>query len=107
MTLFDTPTVNVRPSDPRTSHAAADIERGSIRDRVRAALEAHPDGLTDWEILAVLGEPERRKGTVTKRRQECGAVPALYAGSSDQVTRTTPFGCEAIVWQLPIHQEGS
>lgn len=93
MTLWDQLPPNVRPSDPDTSRSAAVIERMSIRERVRLTLVAHPDGLTDWELLDALGESPARKGTVTKRRQECGAVDTGRR-------RLSPLGCEAIVWTL-------
>jgi hypothetical protein len=92
MTLWELPP-NVRPSDPDTSRAAAVLGRTSIRERVRLTLVAHPDGLTDWELTAALGEPAHRKASIGKRRQECGAIDTGRR-------RLSPLGCEAIVWTL-------
>lgn len=99
-TLFDPAPLQVRADPLPTTVAAVKRDQVTLLERVRSALAAHPAGLTDWELTQVLGEPERRKPSVAKRRGECGAVPALYAGTSDHVTRKTPLGCEAIVWVL-------
>ena len=98
MSLFDH--VNVRATDPITSREAADVERSTIRAAVRAALAAHPGGLTDWQLLEVLGRGAEDKGTVTKRRQECGAVPVLVA-EGEPLCRPSPKGKRCIVWRLP------
>lgn len=95
-----TSTVNVRATDPATSRAAAAIPRSTLRARVEDVLLAHPAGLTDWELVDLLGEPDRRKPSVTKRRQEAGAVPVVDL-FGEPVTRRSPFGCQATVWVLP------
>lgn len=88
-TLFD----SVRASDPDTSHAAAALERTSLRDRVRWALESGV-GLTDWDITEALGLDPVQKPTVGKRRQECGAVDSGRR-------RPSPSGSPCVVWVLP------
>ena len=88
--LFD---LNVRASDPVTSHVAAKVERSTLRARVRQMLEQHPTGLTDWELTTLLGEPDRRKPSVAKRRQESGAVESGR-------TRKSPDGLPCVVWVL-------
>ena len=84
---------NVRADDPSTSHAAAAINRTTLRARVEQALRLNPDGLTDWEIVEALGEPDRKKPSIGKRRQECGA------GDSG-LRRLSPDGMECVVWVL-------
>lgn len=84
---------NARATDPDTSHRAAAIERGSLRERVRAVLEMHPDGLTDWELTDVLGLPAADKPAVGKRRQECEAVDS-------GARRPSPKGMACVVWVL-------
>lgn len=96
-TLFDLPP-NVRLSDPVTSREAADVDRSIIRERVRAALLAHPEGLTDWQLVDALGADRTDKGSITKRRQECGAVPVLVDG--EPLYRPSPKGKRCTVWRL-------
>jgi hypothetical protein len=91
-TLFDG-LPNVRASDPETSRAAASLDRSSLKARVEAALLAVPGGLTDWELVDALGEKDRRKGSITKRRQELGAVDTGER-------RPSRDGLPTIVWRL-------
>jgi hypothetical protein len=84
---------NVRRTDPDTSRAAALPRRVTLRHRVEAVLRRNPAGLTDWEILARLDLPDRRKPSVAKRRQECGAVDTGRR-------RRSPDGHDCIVWSL-------
>ena len=85
---------NVRRSDPATSHSAARVDHTGLRADVERVLREHRDGLTDWEITTLLGLPDRRKGSVVKRRAECGAVPT-------DLTRPSPDGRPCVVWRLP------
>lgn len=85
-----------------------DTQPITLRQRVQACLDAHPDGLTDWEITAALGLPDRRKPSVAKRRQECGAVPMADEHWANGIgglvieqtvrTRPSPDGQPCIVW---------
>ncbi len=85
---------NVRASDPDTSHAAAAIDRTSLRARVENVLRRYSPGLTDWEITAALGLDPHRKPSVGKRRQEVGAVDTGHR-------RPSPDGQPCAVWRLP------
>ena len=85
---------NVRASDPDTSREAADRDRNTLRARVRSTLRSYPGGLTDHELTAKLGLPDRRKPSVGKRRQECGAVDTGRR-------RPSPDDHLCIVWELP------
>lgn len=97
-TLFDQETVGaVRPSDPATSHAVAGLDRTTLKARVRDLLERYPQGLTDFELASHLfADPivaARRKGSVSKRRHDIGAVDTGR-------TRPSPDNNDAIVWAL-------
>lgn len=68
---------------------------------VYETLASHPEGLTDWELLRRAGLPDRRRGSVVKRRQETGAVPRLDE-NGEVVTRLSPDGRPCCVWRLPV-----
>jgi hypothetical protein len=82
-----------RTTDPDTSQSAAALPRVTLREQVRCALTVHPSGLTDWEITAYLGLPDRRKASVGKRRQELGAIDT-------GLRRRSIDGQPCIVWRL-------
>lgn len=84
---------NVRRDDPVTSYEASGLNRNTLRARVLDTLERHPNGLTDHELTLAIGEPERRKPSVAKRRQEVGAVDTGER-------RLSADGCRCIVWTL-------
>lgn len=83
----------VRPSDPDTSQLAARLDRSSLRDRVAQALRLYPEGLSDWQLTDLLGEPAWRKPSVGKRREELGAVDTGRRALS-------PSGLPCVVWAL-------
>jgi hypothetical protein len=83
----------VRPGDPVTSHRAAGRNRVTLRQRVLVELSRHPNGLTDWELVARLNLPDRRKPSVAKRRQEIGAIDTGRR-------RLSPDRHECVVWTL-------
>lgn len=85
----------VRPSDPDTSHYAAALPRQSLAAAVRACLADHPHGLTDAELLTLLGLPERKRGSVAKRRHDCGARDTGRR-------RLSPDGNPMVVWALEV-----
>lgn len=82
-----------RRTDLGTSQEAAATRRPTLLARVDEMLRSFPDGLTDWEITTLLGEPDRRKPSISKRRQECHAVPT-------ELTRLSPDGRPSTVWVL-------
>jgi len=86
---------NVRPSDPATSHiaAAGSPGRDDVRRIVGEVLEAHREGLTDWELFTLTGLPERLRGSVVRRRLDFHPVDT-------GVRRLSPSGRPMIVWAL-------
>lgn len=84
-----------RTTDPDTSQKAAALPRVTLREQVRCALTVHPEGLTDHEITAYLGLPDRRKPSVAKRRQEAGAIDT-------GLRRRSLDGCLCVVWALEV-----
>lgn len=93
MTALELPFGNVRATDPDTSHAAGRLPRQTLRAAVEACLRDHPDGLTDFELCELLGQPDRRKPSVGKRRQETGATDTTRR-------RLSPDGNLAVVWAV-------
>lgn len=89
--------VGSRRRDPTTSHDAANANQsGRHKDRQRA-LEihrAHPDGLTDHELAALM---DRVQPSAGKRRGELRDA-GLIVDSGER--RRTPQGSTAIVWKL-------
>jgi hypothetical protein len=82
-----------RASDPDTSHQAAALDRVTLRARVHSVLERCPEGLTDFEITAMLGMDLADKPTCGKRREECGAIDTGRR-------RPSPKGNPCVVWAL-------
>lgn len=93
-----------RRSDPVTSHeaAAAHPESRQIdRERAYAALCDARDGLTDFELGAVIGRQQTSAG---KRRKElCDEYPprarAMVNADGTKRRRPAPSGSPAIVWE--------
>lgn len=86
-----------RRADPDTSIAAGARDpnrRQRDRDAVLAVHRAHPDGLTDFELSAVLG---RQQTSVGKRRGELRDAGLIEATSE---RRRSPSGSPAIVWRI-------
>jgi hypothetical protein len=84
-----------RRSDPDTSHNAARLATGriSLKQAVRAILEDHPFGATDWEIWEATGLGIEHKPSVVNRRRECGAFDTF-------MRRPSPTGNPCVVWCL-------
>lgn len=94
--LFDAP-VNVRVTDPDTSHLAAKrspLLRACDRKRCLLVHAAHPAGLTDFELAAMI---ERQQTSAGKRRGELR--DAGYVEDA-LVRRPAPSGSPAIVWRI-------
>lgn len=68
------------------------------RERVRQLLVLHPEGLTDWDIADLLGEP-MRKPSLGKRRKDLECV-AVRDVNDAPLTRVC-HGSRCIVWRLP------
>lgn len=93
--LFDLPPAGrSRRTDPITSVLAAQRPRRGLQLLVLETLRAHPEGLTDVELLAACGLPEHRRGSVVRRRADAGAV-------ATGLTRPSPSGHPMVVWRLP------
>ena len=87
---------NFRNTDPDTSEDAAKRDpeqRQRDRDRALAALRAAPDGLTDYELAAIIG---RQQNSAGKRRGELRDA-GLVRDSGRR--RPAPSGSSAIVWE--------
>ena len=85
-----------RRTDPDTSHrAAADatLNAGTHRAKALGLLRAAPDGLTDFELAAMLG---LQQTSIGKRRGELRDA-GLVEDSGKR--RPAPSGSAAIVWK--------
>lgn len=90
---------NARNSDPETSHLAADDAKrtaNTLRFRCLAALKAHPEGLTDFQLADLVGAQQTSAG---KRRGEL--VAAGLVERTDE-KRPAPSGSLAIVWRYIV-----
>jgi DNA-binding transcriptional ArsR family regulator len=90
LTLF-----SARRGDPETSHQAArdaHVNAKTHRARVLAMLEAHPGGLTDFELAERLGLQQTSAGKRRGELRDAGLV--VDSGSK----RPAPSGSAAIVW---------
>lgn len=89
-------TFGVRTTDPDTSRAAAELAAQTaptLRARCLDALEAAgPDGMTDFELAAVVGRQQTSAGVRRKELVQMGLVVAT------PMRRPTPSGATAIVW---------
>lgn len=85
-----------RRTDPDTSWAAAEdasVNAATHRARVLAALRAHPDGLTDFELGDLLG---LQQTSVGKRRGELRDKGLVFNAG---FKRPAPSGSMSIVWK--------
>jgi hypothetical protein len=97
-TLFDwSPPPNVRATDPDTSHRAA-ARAPSLRAHDRRAalliLADNPEGLTDFEVGALMCRQQTSAG---KRR---GELRDLGLVRDSGARRASPSGSSAIVWVI-------
>jgi hypothetical protein len=98
---FDlSPGPGARPTDPETSHLAANKTPLLRADDRRAALLIHasrPDGLTDFELAALMGRQQTSAG---KRRGELRDA-GMIADTTRR--RPAPSGSSAIVWSITAY----
>lgn len=91
-----------RASDPETSRdaaALASLTAPTVRQRALAALRAAgADGLTDFELAAIVGRQQTSAGVRRKELERAGLVVALIGADGRPVRRSTPSGATAIVW---------
>ena len=91
-------TSGARNSDPITSHQASAIAQVNAETNRALALQllndAHPDGLTDFELASLSGVQQTSIG---KRRGELR--DAGFVEDSGH-TRPSPSGTQAIVWRI-------
>lgn len=90
-----------RRTDPDTSHAAAeDAKRNAntLRWRCLQTLKAHPEGLDDFALAALVGSQQTSAG---KRRGELVKAGLVEKATVDGVVvkRPSPSGSLAIVWR--------
>lgn len=92
-----------RLSDPVTSHvAAADAAHNAPTNRARAleALrQAGENGLTDFELAAVVNVAQTSIGVRRKELQRAGLVEAVMGPDGRTLKRPAPSGSLAIVWR--------
>lgn len=95
---LDTPRTAVyrsRRNDPETCKRGP--APGTLLARVADCLLTQGPA-TDWEILVRLGLPERKRGSVAKRRQDTGAIDTGQR-------RPSPDGHPCVVWTLTTTKE--
>lgn len=93
-TLFDPATPGHRTDDANTSVDAAQPARYTDRLRALTLHRRYPDGLTDFELAALMNRQQTSAG---KRRGELRDLG--YVTDSGQ-RRPAPSGARAIVWQI-------
>jgi hypothetical protein len=89
-----------RPTDPETSHSAANLYprlRGADRRRVLLVHERHPQGLTDFELAAIVGRQQTSAG---KRRGELRDMGLI---EDSGFRRAAPSMSPAIVWRITYY----
>lgn len=96
-TLFDLSEWQVRPDPTETQIEAHRRDRRTDLERVRRVMLEHPEGLTDWDIADLLGEPER-KASLGRRRAQLGAVKVARDGEW-AVKKCRGISC--LLWRLP------
>ena len=91
---------NARSTDPHTSHLAAEAHRGLLgaHDRLITLLAhaQHPDGLTDFELAAILGRQQTSVGVRRGELRNAGLI------EETDITRLSPSRSPAIVWRITL-----
>lgn len=83
-----------RLTDPETSRIAAESSnRDQLSALVRDLLDAHPAGLSDWDLWRLTGRDVSEKPSVVNRRREAGCVDT-------GLRRMSPSGRPCVVWTL-------
>lgn len=83
-----------RSTDPETSHAAAALPRPGHQARVLDAHRARPDGLTDFELAAVVGLKQTSCGVRRAELTKAGLI------EDSGLRRPSDTGTPSIVWKL-------
>ena len=90
-----------RDTDPETSHVAAKIATMSASAGRMAALRHLAERpMTDFELAEASG---MQQTSIGKRRGDCvphGLVEPMLDSAGKKVTRPSPTGSPAIVWQI-------
>ena len=92
----DAPAIDARRSDPEPSHEAGRTARRRAqegKERVKAKLLLHPEGLADFELQKLL--PDMNEGSVEKRRGDWCKEKKVVAHS----TKKAPSGVRVTVWK--------
>lgn len=92
-----------RRRDPGTSKAAADRVREfaqAHREQILRALRDHPEGLTVHEIAAFTRLDAHAVGKRMNELQADALVYVLVDVFGQEMTRTSPSGRRARVWQV-------
>lgn len=85
---------SVRVSDPDTCQEPSETRMSSGRLKVLAAHYHHPEGLTDFELSALIKVQQTSCG---KRRGELEKAGLIVATTT---RRPSPSGAKAIVWRI-------
>lgn len=89
--------VRARTSDPQTSHQAGQRTSDELRaayKRVLAVHKAHPRGLTDHEMSAMI------RGLQTSYGKRRGELRDMGMIEDSHERRPAPSGSSAIVWRI-------
>lgn len=94
--IEDTANGRSHQDDPHTSRAAmpGKAKLTGLRQKVLETHFANRDGLTDFELAAIVVKRETSAGTRRKELQEHGLI------EDSGTTRLSPSGNDAIVWRL-------
>jgi hypothetical protein len=88
-----------RTHDPETSRRAGEahpVKRGTDRGTALLIHAAHPGGLTDFELAALM---RRQQTSAGKRRLELMRASPAYVEETDQI-RNAPSGSPAKVYRI-------
>ena len=88
-----------RNTDPETSHLAAEAHPAIRAHDRRLVLRAHaerPNGLTDFELGALVGRQQTSAGKRRGELRDAGLIEATDA------RRLAPSGSPAIVWRITL-----
>lgn len=97
--LFSYQPPAARRTDPETSKQAGALNRENDRRQALLIHATHPDGLTDFELAALMGRQQTSAGKRRGELRDLGLIhPLTIAG--EKITRPAPSGAPARVWTI-------